>query len=357
MSFNQLVCQDCNIECGFEQMSLFPNVADSASIGVSWKCPQCGKRSVDTFFLGSNVPEKGSCLTCGEIYEEVCQSCGQSRKSEEKFFASYPSKEEALKDIYNVFNKGLIRRAFLIANYILREDLSCEEAWKFKMSALNFLKLKDLRLKLLREALDAGAPKSLLLSYGRALYNSNRYQESIEIYDKYLDLSYPNKKAVVLAYKANSLVALENYAEAEKLFLASIETDPKRVESYNDYVNLLEDLGRMEEALAIVDKLLKLSLTDEQINSLLEEKSYLYAELEKAEEALEMAEGALKQNPKSSRAHYLRGRALALLGRLEEANGEMNIVLELEPNNPDALDAIKMIDEALGKTKPVNWVC
>lgn len=356
MSFNPLVCEDCNIECVFEQIGLLPSEAAFSNIGVNWKCPNCNKRSLDMCFLGLNVPKKDSCLNCGEAFQDnICQGCGETKTEEDEIFNAYSSKEEAIKDLYNIFNKGLIRRAFLIANYILREDLTITAAWNFKFSALSFLKLKEQALVLLKDALRVGAPEVLFLSCGNVLEELGRYQEAIEYYDKYLSLSHAKKKAVALSCKANCHIALENYGEAEKLFLASIEEDPSQLNSYTDYINLLQDLEKWEKSLDTIDRVLKLSLTTEQINLLLEEKSYVYAELEDGEKSLNIAETVLNNNPKSIRAHYLRGRALALLGRLEEAQGEMKIVLELEPNHEDAINAIKMIEEVLVKTKPIQW--
>jgi hypothetical protein len=53
--------------------------------------------------------------------------------------------------------------------------------------------------------------------------------------------------------------------------------------------------------------------------------------------------------------HYLRGRALALLGRLVEARNGMAHVLALDPNNADALRALEMIDTALRPKQGKRW--
>jgi tetratricopeptide (TPR) repeat protein len=79
---------------------------------------------------------------------------------------------------------------------------------------------------------------------------------------------------------------------------------------------------------------------------LLEEQSFLWAECQRGEQALASADAAAELGSNSIRTHYLRGRALALLGRLEEARDEMNQVLMLDPDNADALRALKMIDAA-----------
>ncbi|MBV9122905.1 MAG: tetratricopeptide repeat protein [Planctomycetes bacterium] len=80
---------------------------------------------------------------------------------------------------------------------------------------------------------------------------------------------------------------------------------------------------------------------------LLEEQSFLWAECEHGEEAFQNADAALALGSNSVRTHYLRGRALALLGRLEEARNEMDQVLTLDPTNAEAQRGRNMIDAAL----------
>ena len=88
---------------------------------------------------------------------------------------------------------------------------------------------------------------------------------------------------------------------------------------------------------------------------LLEEQSFLWAECQRGEEALRSAEAAVELGSTSLRTHYLRGRALALLGRLEESRTEMNAVLALDPDNADARRALGMIDDTLGPTAARRW--
>jgi tetratricopeptide (TPR) repeat protein len=89
--------------------------------------------------------------------------------------------------------------------------------------------------------------------------------------------------------------------------------------------------------------------------ALLEEQSFLWAECLRGEEALRSADAALALGSNSLRTHYLRGRALALLGRLEEALEKMNHVLVLDPQNADAHRGRAMIDEALRPKRKAWW--
>jgi Flp pilus assembly protein TadD len=88
---------------------------------------------------------------------------------------------------------------------------------------------------------------------------------------------------------------------------------------------------------------------------LLEEQSFLWAECERGKEALNSANGALELGSQSVRTHYLRGRALALLGRLAEARQQMILVLTLDSNNADAQRALGMIDAASRPSKGKRW--
>jgi tetratricopeptide (TPR) repeat protein len=88
---------------------------------------------------------------------------------------------------------------------------------------------------------------------------------------------------------------------------------------------------------------------------LLEEQSFLWAECERGEEALSSADSAAELGSSSIRTHYLRGRALSLLGRLEDAGNEMNHVLALDPNNVDAQRGLSMINVALRTKESKRW--
>jgi tetratricopeptide (TPR) repeat protein len=88
---------------------------------------------------------------------------------------------------------------------------------------------------------------------------------------------------------------------------------------------------------------------------LLEEQSFLWAECENGENALRCADASLELGSTSIRSHYLRGRALALLGQLEEARSEIKHVLATDPENADAQRALPMIDKALGHNQGNRW--
>jgi hypothetical protein len=87
----------------------------------------------------------------------------------------------------------------------------------------------------------------------------------------------------------------------------------------------------------------------------LEEAAFLWAECGRGDDSLRSADAAVALGSGSVRTHYLRGRALALTGRLEDARSEMTRVLALDPDNADARRGLAMIDAALGQSGRKPW--
>jgi Flp pilus assembly protein TadD len=114
----------------------------------------------------------------------------------------------------------------------------------------------------------------------------------------------------------------------------------------------LNAIGFNRSAARMLDTAITRFTSAEERVVLLEDQSFFWAECEQGADALRSAEAAAGLGSTSLRTRYFRGRALALVGRLEEARIEMVAVLALEPENPHALRAIGMIDDALRPMPP-----
>ena len=117
----------------------------------------------------------------------------------------------------------------------------------------------------------------------------------------------------------------------------------------------LHSIGYSQTAAAMLNQALELVADDASRIQLLEEESFQWAECNRGEEAFSSAEFARDLGSNSIRTHYLRGRALGLLGRLEEARDEITFVLSLDPTNADATRALKMIGNVLGDANNKRW--
>jgi tetratricopeptide (TPR) repeat protein len=135
----------------------------------------------------------------------------------------------------------------------------------------------------------------------------------------------------------------------------ALQEDLELLEPWFLKASFLNSLGFNRAAAEMLDgALARFSRAAERIG-LFEEQSFLWAECERGEEALRSADAAVALGSNSVRTHYLRGRALALLGQLEEARNEMNQVLTLDPHNADAKRARNMIDDALRPGEGKRW--
>lgn len=78
-------------------------------------------------------------------------------------------------------------------------------------------------------------------------------------------------------------------------------------------------------------------------------RSAAYSSMGKYTEALTDADITVKLSPKWPRGHSRRASALHFLGRLNEALDEYKIVLQYDPTNAQAKDAIKTIESSIAK--------
>jgi tetratricopeptide (TPR) repeat protein len=135
----------------------------------------------------------------------------------------------------------------------------------------------------------------------------------------------------------------------------ALQDDPAQLEPWLLKAYFLNSVGFNRTAAEMLDSVsARFGSVADRIG-LLEEQSFLWAECERGEEALDRANAAVELGSDSVRTHHLRGRALALLGRLEEARNEMRLVLTLDPNNADAQRGLGMIEAALRPNERKRW--
>ena len=257
MSTHPLHCSTCDRECVYDRCAPFGQ-GQEATYAVGWRCPNCGKRSLDVCPVGPLVPAPGLCLNCGAQYppdeaDAPCAACGLSRRAcPAALGLTETADDNPIASAREAFTRGLFRRGMAILNQALQERVEWVDAWFLKARFLN-------------------------------------------------------------------------------------------------------SLGFNHTAIEMIDGALARFTSPTDRIALLEEQSFLWAECERGEEALRSADAAAALGSNSIRTHYLRGRALALLGRLEEARNEMNQVLALDPNNAEGRRALNMIDAACRPTARKRW--
>ncbi|MBI5486634.1 MAG: tetratricopeptide repeat protein [Deltaproteobacteria bacterium] len=359
MSVEPLRCKKCDVECTFERAGRFPGTSAS-TFGVGWRCPRCDGLSLDLCPVGPLVPSARTCLNCGggfpaDEMDPRCPGCGMRRTESIEWLGPFPGPEAFKATVIDLVRRGLIRSALAVANHALVSDIARADAWTMKYRILRELGMREAILEMMGAAFDAGLPRPLLVSYGCELYDAKLFEQSLAVHDRYLVGPADDWTAAVLANKANSLAALGRDEEARVLYDEAISRQPGLLSHRLNLIHLCIRRKEWDQAVAAIDASLGLEVSVEERARLFEDRAFIFAEQDRGEEALAAAQEAVRLAPEHPRARYNRGRALALVGRLEEARAEMQWVLGRDARHRDAKRAIGMIDEALALRKPSLW--
>lgn len=343
-------CDRCEMDRAFVRLAPFAN---ASTYGVEWRCPKCDSHLLDICPVGPLVPAAETCLNCGTVIgdssdDAKCPACGMTRNNAEELFGLGNPPDDMVAAAAALFEQGLIRQAVAVLNYALLLDPSLEPAWKTKYSFLSGLGYHQSACTVIEAAIEHVVNPDLLISYAYTLQALERHADAVEVYREYL-LTAPEGEfaGIALCNMANSTVKLDDPVGAEVLYRRAIEREPGRATHYSNYVRLLLNEKRFDAATPLIEKGLSLAPDAALAAKFLEDKAVVLAEQKRGGESLEAVEAAMRRGAAGVRAHYLRGRALALLGRLKESRECMLRVLKMDPDNADALRARKMIDKAL----------
>ena len=361
MSSHPLSCKRCSVECVFERAAPWPAMGE-AGYAVSWVCPKCNQRSVDLCPLGPLVPNENSCLNCGGQFDPapnanaICAGCGLPRGGVAASLGIEPVPADPCGLAMGQLKTGLLRRAIGQLNQALAKDRSLELAWSMKLQFLQQLGYLKAERTLLQNAIEVSGPTSLYFSLGYNYQQTGSDAEAVEAYKGYLaKVPDGNVAAVASSNQANSLARLGRSDEAERLYKQAIDLQPGAITHLLNFIRFLLDRKRFAEALPLTETAMQLEAQKEYAIRVHEDRAFIFAELNDGERSLSSANQAISMGGNSIRSHYLYGRALGMVGRLQDAQDQMKIVLARDSSNRDALRANKMIEDALGQSGGKKW--
>ncbi len=352
MSVASLECPKCHQECRFDGLYPLPPGQQSA-YGVAWKCPACGHRALDMCNLGPLVPTASSCLNCGADFqpgEENCPGCGLSREGVRSFLRlPETTGPDAFQAAGAALRRGWFRHGVALINQALLSDFQATDAWDGKVRLLEVLGYREAAETMLARALAAGAPSVLLVRYGSLLARRGAFAESVAAFQKFLDGSPddPLTVAVVCSEQGRAFAELGDMPAAERAHEKAIAAAPTNPLLYLNYADTFIKQRRGEDALRVLDAGLPWAQSPVEKVPLLEARGHVLAGMLRGQEALDCVDQAVTLGSNSVKTHYIRGRALAMLGRLPEAKQAMEQVLRLDPNMAAAREALQQIDAAL----------
>jgi adenylate cyclase len=135
-----------------------------------------------------------------------------------------------------------------------------------------------------------------------------------------------------------ALYVQERFAEAEREFETAIRLDPNLFEGWYFYARSKFVTGHMEEAARLCERAAEARPDDFQSQVVLQ---CAYRSLGRpadsrtaAKEALARAQRELARHPENTRAAYVSGLTLAVLGQSERAREWLSRALAIEPDDP-----------------------
>ncbi len=189
-------------------------------------------------------------------------------------------------------------------------------------------------LETLKESSDA--PDKVDLAIGRLLLEQKKYKKAINHFGRML-VAYPQMDII------RPLMALAYYesgdAEGAKKVLAQVPVDSK---DYEDAILMLVRLYQEEEKLAEASEILEhaLEASSAQHQSFFFLLAAVYQKNEETQKGLDVFERAAKAYPEESRVWFEYGLYMDRIGRQEDAMKHMTRVLEIDPEDPYALNYV-----------------
>ncbi|MEK6806805.1 MAG: tetratricopeptide repeat protein [Pseudomonadota bacterium] len=174
-----------------------------------------------------------------------------------------------------------------------------------------------------------------------------RYADALVWYEK---VSSGGKALDALLRRASMLARLEQVVEARSIFENLREQAPmlgSRIDS--EEAGMLLEIGQATEALAVLDRALKLSVSDLE---LLYARSLVYERLKRIERAENDLRRMLKANADDARALNALGFMLTVhTQRFDEAKKLLTRALELTPDDAAVIDSYGWVQFRTGKTQ------
>ena len=183
-----------------------------------------------------------------------------------------------------------------------------------------------------------------LFSAGLLYLQENRYQAAKEMLGRYLELD-PEREQVRL-YLAHIARHQQRFEEA-LTWLSGVHGERYYLEAQLQRGRVLAEQGHLDAALTHLAEIVPRSLAEQSQIYLVQEQLLLDAGQE--EKALELLNAALTDIPDDPDLLYARGLVTAQLKRIDEHERDMRRLIELEPDNAHAYNALgyTLADQAM----------
>ncbi|KAM3129404.1 hypothetical protein pb186bvf_018478 [Paramecium bursaria] len=230
--------------------------------------------------------------------------------------------------IYSLFQVFIIQKVQYNNNNVLGVCL--------KLLLSNLVESRKSRLLITQKV------KTNFIQLGECLQLLQRYEESILMYDKVIQLNPENQDAYYFKGQnqfyliGKCLLLLMRYEESIQMYNKVIQLKPDYQEAYYIKGLCLQLLLRYEEAIQMYNKVIQLN-PENQDAYYFKGQNYFYLIgkclqlLMRYEESIQMYNKVIQLNPEKQDAYYLKGQCLFKLQRFQESIPQYNKVIQLNP--------------------------
>ncbi|NEQ65096.1 MAG: tetratricopeptide repeat protein [Symploca sp. SIO2D2] len=167
---------------------------------------------------------------------------------------------------------------------------------------------------------------SLFFSLGNLLISAESYEDSLDCYQKAIDLNPQSVDAWV--NRAYALINLERYEEALESSQTAIDLEPQSVNGWANRAEALDSLERYKEALESFQQ--AIDLEPQSVNGWAN-RGHTLRNLQQYEEALSACEQALKIDPQEPESLSCQALILSFLNDFEQAIAVIDQAITLKP--------------------------
>ncbi len=352
MSTQTPTCNSCSTLTTFAGVTR-KSETDESEYFVVWKCADCEAEVHDQCPTGPIIPGPDQCLSCGEDYpapagtvDRTC-GCGLSATEAAAALGVATMPEDPIDAAHQAYTSGRFRAGLALLNKTVLADPSNEAAWLGKASFLDSMQFRAAHLQLLEHMISVGIGAAGAI-YGMKLQEASRHQDAADAYRAFL-LQLPEHQLApqVTANLAVALTELGRPEEVDEFCAEAIHREPNRLCHYLNQATMLAHHQRFGDAIAVVDAGLVAVPGIPARIQLLETRSLILSDMQRGDDALLTIQQAIALGADSLRAHFCHGRALALVGELEHAREEIGLVLQHDPENIVAKQAMDALEAAL----------
>ncbi len=327
-----------NVEIGEENRKLLPAAADKffkksgMVLSFGWLFLDEEPNSYKIKFEGENAPPEGASEALLNQIEASIQSLlGHVGDLGDCLGKSFGLIYKALR-----CNRDKDKTALLLQAKSQTEQLLTCCRPKLLHDILTNLGYSLLMAKLYEESLDCYQKAVDLcqgnaiafFGQGNALHDLERYEEALESYQKAIDLD--PELVPAWSNQGTTLGKLERYEEALKSFQKAIDLDPELVPAWNYQGDILLLLERYDEALVACDRALKI---DPKVTKALNTQALTFSFLKEFDKAITAIDRVIELKPEEALCKANRGIILARAGCYNEALADCEQAIQQNPES------------------------